>query len=117
MRATDFPSARTLDTGSWLHRPRQGEGIGTEMRHAVLHLAFAGLGAERAETSCYAGSDASRRVTEKLGYELTDQGVEDHDGKPTPWWGYAMNRTGWERNRRNDIELHGVDACRDLFGV
>src|SRR4051812_42703472 len=42
--------ARQLDitgevgTGSWLGRRYQGQGIGTEMRAAVLHLAFEGLG-------------------------------------------------------------------------
>lgn len=116
VRATDFASTRAVDTGSWLHRPQQGRGIGTEMRHAVLHLAFAGMGAQRAETSCYAGSGASRRVTEKLGYELTEEGIADHDAKPTPWWAYAMDRNHWERSRRSDIELEGVEACRELLG-
>lgn len=117
VRATDFPSERTVDTGSWLHRPRQGSGIGTEMRHAVLHLAFAGLGGQRAETSFYAGSDASRRITEKLGYSLTDHGIEEHDAKPTQWWSYAMDRHRWDEGRRDDIELVGLDACRELFGA
>ncbi len=31
-----------VKTGSWLTRKRQGEGIGKEMRAAILHLAFAG---------------------------------------------------------------------------
>ena len=31
-------------TGSWLGRAHQGQGLGKEMRQAILHLAFAGLG-------------------------------------------------------------------------
>lgn len=50
----------TVETGSWLHRPLQGQGLGREMREAVLHLAFAGLGAHRAETEAYEGN-ARRR--------------------------------------------------------
>lgn len=117
VRATEFATTRTVDTGSWLHRPRQGTGIGTEMRHAVLHLAFAGLGAERAETSCYEGSRASQRVTTKLGYQQTEEGIEDHDGQPTRWWGYTMDRPRWEQCRRSDIELLGVETSRALFGA
>lgn len=117
VRATEFATTRTVDTGSWLHRPRHGQGFGTEMRCAVLHLAFAGLGAERAETSCYEGSHASRRVTEKLGYEQTEEGIEDHDGTARRWWGYAIDHRHWEQQRRSDIELLGAEACRQLLGA
>ena len=41
---TDFAVTREVHTGSWLGRRHHGRGIGTEMRAAVLHLAFAGLG-------------------------------------------------------------------------
>ena len=36
---------RSVATGSWLGLRHQGHGIGKEMRAAVLHFAFAGLGA------------------------------------------------------------------------
>jgi RimJ/RimL family protein N-acetyltransferase len=41
----DFAMLREVHTGSWLGRRYQGQGIGTQMRAAVLHLAFDGLGA------------------------------------------------------------------------
>jgi len=44
VRATDFATAKTVETGSWLGLEWQGRGIGTEMRAAVLALAFEGLG-------------------------------------------------------------------------
>src|SRR5215217_3606244 len=44
--ATEFAVRREVATGSWVGRRHHGQGIGTEMRSAVLHLAFAGLGAE-----------------------------------------------------------------------
>src|SRR5256885_9501597 len=42
----DFAGTRRVSTGSWLGAPHQGHGLGTEMRAAVLELAFRGLGAE-----------------------------------------------------------------------
>jgi RimJ/RimL family protein N-acetyltransferase len=41
----DFAVLREVHTGSWLGRRYQGQGIGTQMRAAVLHMAFDGLGA------------------------------------------------------------------------
>jgi RimJ/RimL family protein N-acetyltransferase len=45
LKATSFSVLRTVATGSWLGHAHQGRGIGTEMRTAILHLAFEGLGA------------------------------------------------------------------------
>src|SRR5664279_1642119 len=42
LAATDFPGSRSVRSGSWLTSAAQGRGIGTEMRAAVVHLAFAG---------------------------------------------------------------------------
>ena len=53
--------------GSWLGAANQGRGL-TEMRAAVLALAFDGLGAETAESGYITGNAASARVSEKLGY-------------------------------------------------
>src|SRR5690606_16044055 len=67
--ADDFPLLREVRTGSWLGRPFQGRGFGKQMRAAVLHLAFAGLGAVTARTSAFADNPASLAVTRALGYE------------------------------------------------
>ncbi|MGZ8763430.1 MAG: GNAT family N-acetyltransferase, partial [Acidimicrobiia bacterium] len=45
VNAEHFGRLRRVDTGSWLGLAHQGQGIGTEMRAAALHLAFVGLGA------------------------------------------------------------------------
>lgn len=52
--AHDFAVLRQVSTASWLGVHHQRQGIGTEMRAAVLHLAFAGLGAR--PTRCRAPS-------------------------------------------------------------
>jgi RimJ/RimL family protein N-acetyltransferase len=66
--ARDFAVSRTVSTGSWLGRASQGRGIGTEMRAAILHLAFHGLHALRAESAALDGNARSAGVSRRLGY-------------------------------------------------
>lgn len=66
--ARGFAVTRQVGTGSWLGWDHQGKGIGTEMRAAVLHLAFEGLGAVVAVSEALEGNTASERVSERLGY-------------------------------------------------
>lgn len=68
MWANDFAHARSVGTGSWISRPQQGHGYGTEARAAVLELAFGWLGAEEACTEYLDGNAASEQVSRKLGY-------------------------------------------------
>ncbi|OII25042.1 GNAT family N-acetyltransferase [Curtobacterium sp. MCBA15_013] len=63
-----FAARKTVESGSWLARPHQGLGFGTEMRAALLLFAFDHLGAEWAESSAAAWNHASLQVSEKLGY-------------------------------------------------
>ena len=63
VRAHDFAVLRTVSTGSWLGREHQGRGRGREMRAAVLHLAFAGLGCLIAQTAAYADNGPSLGVS------------------------------------------------------
>jgi RimJ/RimL family protein N-acetyltransferase len=115
--AEAFAVRRVVATGSWLGRDHQGRGAGREMRAAVLHLAFAGLGAERAETAAFADNPASQRVTESLGYEPNGEAVQDRLGKPARLLRYALTRESWEGRRRDDIEITGLDPCRTLLGA
>jgi len=68
IRAARFAETRTVDTGSWLGRPWQGRGLGTEMRSAVLTLAFDRLGATRATSGAIERNPQSLGVSRKLGY-------------------------------------------------
>jgi RimJ/RimL family protein N-acetyltransferase len=116
--ATDFARRRTVKTGSWLARRAQGRGIGTEMRRAVLHLAFAGLGAEVAETGAWHDNEASLGVTRKLGYVPNGESTEVRRDTPDRQLHYRMPRAHWEAEvRRDDIELHGVEPCLPLLGL
>jgi len=72
--AHDYPVLREVSTFSWVGVRYHGRGIGTEMRAAALHLAFAGLGATDAISGAFADNVSSLRVSEKLGYQA--DGIE-----------------------------------------
>ena len=68
LRATDFAIRRTISSGSWLTRAEQGQGLGSEMRAALLSFAFDDLGAEVAESGAMTWNASSLGVSRKLGY-------------------------------------------------
>jgi RimJ/RimL family protein N-acetyltransferase len=106
-----------VSTGSWLGLRYQGRGIGTEMRQAVLHLAFDGLGATSATSEAFLDNPSSLRVSRKLGYR--DDGIERQAvrGKAVTAQRLRLNRAEWEQRRRDDIEIAGLAECRAMFGV
>ncbi len=115
--AQHFRIRREVATGSWLGREHQGRGTGTEMRAAVLHLAFAGLGADEACSAAMAGNTASLRVSAKFGY------VEDGIDRLSPREELVieqrlrLTRARWEQGRRDDIVIDGLDGCRSWLGA
>ena len=82
VRGRKFGERRTVDTGSWLGRPHQGQGLGTEMRAAVLALAFDELGAERATSGAIQRNPQSLGVSTKLGYVETGSHLVSPRGEP-----------------------------------
>lgn len=115
--AKDFPVAREVGTGSWLGQPWQGQGIGREMRAAVLQLAFDGLGAEQATTGAFADNHASLAVTRALGYQPDGELWRVRRGQRVRECRFRMSRDAWLPRRRTDIEIRGLAACHDMFGV
>lgn len=117
MNARDFAVLRQVSTGSWLGQAYQGQGIGTEMRAAVLHLAFAGLGAEHAVSSAFQDNPSSIRVSHKLGYR--DDGIEHHvvRGRAMMTYRLRLTRADWEAARSVPVEVEGLAPCLPHFGV
>ncbi|HVV12206.1 GNAT family protein [Amycolatopsis sp.] len=113
--AREFAITREVHTGSWLGLAHQSQGIGTEMRAAVLELAFAGLGAEEAVSSAFAGSVASYEVSRKLGYR--QDGVERQvvRGELTVEHRLRLARADWRSPC--EVEIEGLSACLPLFGL
>src|SRR5882757_6790280 len=95
----EFAIRREVGTGSWLGWRYQRQGIGTEMRAAVLHLAFAGLRAEEAVSGAYAHNTASHKVSGRSGYQ--PDGVERHvlRGSVSTLCRYRLSRADWEARR------------------
>ena len=114
--AGEFAVTRQVETGSWLGLRHQGQGIGTEMRAAVLLFAFDHLGATRARSAAFVDNPASRRVSEKLGYRCDGIDVYARRGERTedirllvePG---TIRRPGWV------LRVDGLDACRSMLGL
>lgn len=115
LEAKQFAVRRTVETGSWLVRRAQGHGIGTEMRAAVLHLAFSGLGAEEALSGSFTDNPASAAVSRRNGYEPNGEERCDREGAPARLQRWVLTRTTWEHTRRDDITIEGLDACLTLL--
>jgi RimJ/RimL family protein N-acetyltransferase len=115
--AEDFAATGTVSTGSWLGQGFQGRGYGTEMRTAVLELAFAGLGAERALSGVIEGNLASERVSMKLGYEHVGESVVSPRGEPLRELQFELTRERWEARRRQATTFEGLEPCLPLFGA
>ena len=116
LRATGFSVDRTVDTGSWLGSASQGRGLGTEMRAAVLELAFGSLGARAAQSGWLEGGAAqSAGVSARLGYREVRTHLERPRGEPVVHHDLLLTRSDWTCPVRVDIE--GVEACLALFGA
>jgi RimJ/RimL family protein N-acetyltransferase len=114
--ATRFAAMREVGTGSWLGRAEHGKGYGTEMRAAVLDLAFSGLGAQFATSEAFEGNHASYAVSRKLGY--ADDGIARHFVRGAPIVGrrVRLDRAGWEAARTVPVKIEGLEACLPMFG-
>jgi RimJ/RimL family protein N-acetyltransferase len=117
VRGHRYPTRRTISTGSWLTRSKQGLGLGREMRVAVLLWAFDHLGAEVAETSAADWNHASQGVSRSLGYR--DNGLGRIEARPgemeldvrfrlEPAW---LVRPDWT------LEVEGVAEARRELGL
>jgi RimJ/RimL family protein N-acetyltransferase len=113
----DFAVLREARTGSWLGRRYHRQGIGSEMRAAVLHLAFAGLGAEYATSDAFMDNAASLGVSRKLGY--VPDGIERQviRGQAAARQRLRLDRAGWQAHRRIEVAIIGLAECLPDFGL
>jgi len=115
--ARDFAVVREVHTGSWLGQAFQGQGIGTEMRAAVLHFAFAGLGAQYARSEAFTDNPASIVVSRKLSY--ADDGIELHArrGAAAVTQRFRLDRQTWQATRTVPVTIEGLEPCLSMFGL
>jgi RimJ/RimL family protein N-acetyltransferase len=68
LHTENFRITRTGETGSWLGRSHQGQGLGTRMRRALCAFAFDHLGAMEITSGAFLDNPASLTVSAKVGY-------------------------------------------------
>jgi RimJ/RimL family protein N-acetyltransferase len=116
LMAREFAIRKTVVTASWLGRAYQGRGYGTEMRAAVLTLAFDGLGAELAESGYFEGNGASARVSAKLGYVDNGEQVVAVGSRRAVERRLKLERDTWKRELV-PVTIEALEPCRALFGA
>jgi RimJ/RimL family protein N-acetyltransferase len=117
LTATEFPRRKSVQTGSWLTRSAQGRGLGKEMRTAILHLAFDGLGALEAHSRAFTMNPASIAVSRAVGYEDNGESIDLRGDVPDCSLHFRLSRERWDERRRDDILVVGLAACLPMFGL
>jgi len=115
IEAENFATTRTVTSGSWLGKPDQRHGLGTEQRAAILELAFRGLGAERALSGAHHYNVSSQRVSAKLGYTRTGSHRASVRGEPVEHYDYSLERVHWRCPL--PVQLEGLEPALPLFGA
>jgi RimJ/RimL family protein N-acetyltransferase len=117
LNAENFAVLREVSTGSWLGLGHQGQGTGTEMRAAVLHLAFEGLGADYARSAAFTDNPASLAVSRKLGYAEDGIEREVRRDKPAVTQRLRLDRATWQATARLPVKIYGLGRCLPMFGL
>ena len=87
------------------------------MREAALHLIFAGFDADQATTQAWHDNAASLGVTRSLPYTHTGTSRPPRRGRPDTMLSFVMTARQWTTLRRNDIQIHGIEAVRAMLGT
>lgn len=114
-----FAVTREVETGSWVGGRFQGQGVGTAMRRAVLHLAFAGLDARAARSGAFSDNGASIKVSTRLGYAVDGTETKERRGGRATLTRFLMTRERWQERAAAwpAIDIEGLPACLPEFGL
>ena len=85
------------------------------MRAAVLELGFRGLGADVADSAWLEGNEASRRVSDKLGYREVGRSWQSPRDEPVVSHDVAIERERWRCPI--PVVIDGLEPCLPLFGL
>lgn len=117
LRASDFTVRREVSTASWLGRDHHGQGIGVEMRAAVLHLAFAELDAEEAVSEAFEDSASSLAVSRKLGYQPDGIQRDLARGRLSITRRLRLTRATWNAHATMPVTIEGITRCLPQLGA
>jgi RimJ/RimL family protein N-acetyltransferase len=117
LSAEGFGTLKTVSTGSWLRRDVQGNGLGKEMRTAVILYAFDWLSADTAVSEAAVWNSSSLGVSKSLGYE--PNGVFKESWKPTEVTEVQYLRLSSEKFVRPNWKLHvrGHARSAEYLGI
>lgn len=115
--AQQFAVTRTVSTGSWIGRRHQGAGHGKAMREAVLHLAFDGLHAERADTAAWVNNHASLGVSRAVGYRDNGTTTRAAEGKRVEQVNLTLRRAAWRRSPMGCIITGITSDAAEMLGL
>ncbi|MFY9807252.1 MAG: GNAT family N-acetyltransferase [Pseudonocardiaceae bacterium] len=111
-----FAITREVSTGSWLGLSHQRQGFGTEMRAAVLLLAFDHFGATIARSGAFADNAASLRLSAKLGYRTDGTHTVARRGTAATEVRLVLEPSRFVRPDWT-LQEDGLDDCRELLGA
>lgn len=114
LSAKDFAITREVSTGSWLGVAHQRRGFGTEMRAAVLLLAFDHLGATTARSGAFVDNPASLRTSEKLGYRPDGTSTHTRRGTAVTEIRLVLDAAHFVRPEWT-LQVDGLDECREML--
>lgn len=114
VRAEDFATLREIHTGSWIGQRHQGQGLGTEMRAAILLFVFDHLAARQARSEAFVDNNRSRRVSEKLGYAPDGSTRRRRRGECGELARFLVTRESFARPDWN-VAVTGLPACESLL--
>jgi RimJ/RimL family protein N-acetyltransferase len=115
LSATDFAVRAEARTGSWLGMAHQGRGIGTEMRAAVVHLAFQELGARCVTSEAMTDNLRSLGVSRRLGYRPDGLMTASVRGRARTLQRLRLDRADWVAHRTVPVQVSGLEPCRAMF--
>ena len=113
----DFLVKRVVDSYSWLVDDARNQGVGKQMRAAVLTLAFEGLGARYAISEADEGNAASLGVSHALGYKDNGVAIELDDDPTRPVRRHHLLLAVEDFRSPWPVTVEGLDPCRPLFGL
>jgi RimJ/RimL family protein N-acetyltransferase len=118
LEGNDFPTLRTVDSSSFLVPTARGQGLGQQMRTAVLALAFGPLAARTAITEAWHDNHASLGVSRALGYQPNGELLHRRGEGVDVMVHLRLTREEWlARTDRPTVSISGFEPCRPLFGL
>lgn len=112
-----FPLTHAVSTGSWLARTEQGRGFGTRARRTVIGAFIEHFDAARFDTGYMVGNEASRRVSEKLGYcSNGDQPIIGQNGEPQIEKKMVLHAEDY-RPVGGEVVVTGAEEFRAFLGL